>query len=54
MDDTLPAIGDTWIVYPLRYSPAPANAIYRIATNPLEFLVTRETLNVKVVPNPTL
>ncbi len=52
--DTLPAIGDTWIVYPLRFSPAPANAVYQITTNPLEFLVTRETLNVKVVPNPYL
>jgi hypothetical protein len=53
--DTMPAVGDTWIVYPLlRYSPAPANAVYRIATDPLEFLVTHETLDVKVVPNPYL
>jgi hypothetical protein len=54
MDDTLPAVGDTWIIYPLRFAPAPANAAYEVATNPLQFLATPQTLHVKVVPNPYL
>jgi hypothetical protein len=50
--DTAPAPGDTWIVYALKHTPAPVLATYRIATEPMEYLTERQTLNVKAVPNP--
>ena len=52
--DTLPAAGDTWTVYALRYSAAPANATFRLATEAMRFDTVAATLNVKVVPNPYL
>lgn len=52
--DTLPAPGDTWTVFALRYSAAPANATFRISTEAMRFDAKSATLNVKAVPNPYL
>lgn len=52
--DTLPEEDDVWIIYPLRYAPAPVLATYALMTEPEEFAPTVSALNVKVVPNPYL
>lgn len=52
--DPVPSISDIWTVHAHSdFAPAPANALFEIHSIPAYFdSVTRQTLNVKVVPNP--
>jgi hypothetical protein len=50
----LPAAGDTWVVYSKVLSPAPIYAAWDVKFAPMAFATARETLHVKVVPNPYL
>ena len=51
---TLPADGDTWVVYNRALTPAPIYAAWDVSFAPMEYLATMAKLNVKVVPNPYL
>ncbi|MBM3331410.1 hypothetical protein FJY68_06095 [candidate division WOR-3 bacterium] len=51
---TLPADGDTWVVYGKVLTPAPILAAWDVSFAPMEYLPTMAKLDVKVVPNPYL